>query len=364
MDRTRAVLGITGVSLMFFAAAREGVCAVPEPPPDAAAVSARPRVLRRKAPDYPPALAFHGNDGDVEAAFVVTREGRVRDIVLVSSPHPLFERATVAALLKWEFAPATRDGVAVDVAARQQFRYQFVRKGVSPFVVRAGRSSSRAETAATLPQLKLATQVVYPRDLRLSQVQGHAKVWIRIGPDGQVYRAETVEATQPEFGFATEAALANWVFEPARADGTPVASELVYEQAFGPDEREFLTDRSTSRIIKALRRNPVTMAAVAELDHRPVPRYAPAPLVIPGHAHAAERVRVDFIIDGDGLTQLPHSVTAHDRVLAWAAASAVARWQFEAPLKNGKPVDVRAQMAFDFTASEDASADASADGVR
>ncbi len=57
---------------------------------------------------------------------------------------------------------------------------------------------------------------------------------------------------------------------------------------------------------------------------------------------------VEFFIDRDGRAQLPRVLDAPDEGLAWAAATAVSRWQFTPPLRGGKPVDVRATVPVDF----------------
>jgi outer membrane biosynthesis protein TonB len=49
---------------------------------------------------------------------------------------------------------------------------------------------------------------------------------------------------------------------------------------------------------------------------------------------------VEFVVDHAGHAQLPRIVSSTDPDFGWAAATAVGRWQFTIPTKEGKPVDV------------------------
>jgi outer membrane biosynthesis protein TonB len=63
---------------------------------------------------------------------------------------------------------------------------------------------------------------------------------------------------------------------------------------------------------------------------------------------ADANVVIEFFIDPDGAVQLPRIVSANSPDLGWAAASAIKRWIFEVPMKNGKPVFARHQVKLDM----------------
>ncbi len=54
-------------------------------------------------------------------------------------------------------------------------------------------------------------------------------------------------------------------------------------------------------------------------------------------------------IDRAGRAQLPRVVSTTREDFGWAAATAVARWQFTPPTKDGKPVDVKARVPVSYT---------------
>lgn len=64
--------------------------------------------------------------------FTVTAEGRAADVIVVESAGPAWDRASVGALLKWQFKPATHEGVPVDARTRLSFNMP------RPLVVDAG----------------------------------------------------------------------------------------------------------------------------------------------------------------------------------------------------------------------------------
>lgn len=84
--------------------------------------------LRSFAPQYPPAPQRDGIEGWVEVEFTVTVTGSVRDVRMVAGEPrvPDFERAAVRAMARWTFRPPQRDGVAVEVTARQRFNFRLV----------------------------------------------------------------------------------------------------------------------------------------------------------------------------------------------------------------------------------------------
>lgn len=78
---------------------------------------------------YPPALLAALISGSVIAEFVVDARGQIETNTLgvVSSTHPLFTDAVMAALRGARYSPAMRDGVAVRQVVHQPFSFSTVR---------------------------------------------------------------------------------------------------------------------------------------------------------------------------------------------------------------------------------------------
>jgi RNA polymerase sigma factor (sigma-70 family) len=72
---------------------------------------------------YPPELKRAGISGSVTLGFVVNSNGKVLEPTVVSSTHPLFEEAAIAAIQGWIFQPGAKSGNPVN--ARMQVPFSF-----------------------------------------------------------------------------------------------------------------------------------------------------------------------------------------------------------------------------------------------
>ena len=90
-------------------------------------VDTPPRALVQAPPLYPPGARQRGLEGEVLLRFVVTAEGRVEDVEVVDArPGTVFVSAARAAVERWRFEAAQRDGraVAVRVELPVEFRLE------------------------------------------------------------------------------------------------------------------------------------------------------------------------------------------------------------------------------------------------
>jgi len=89
--------------------------------PDARGVAPRvmrpPEVVRKVDPKYVAAAAADRVEGTVRLFGVIGKDGHVGGITLLRQLDDRLDRTAQEALAKWEFTPALRDGVAVDVDA-------------------------------------------------------------------------------------------------------------------------------------------------------------------------------------------------------------------------------------------------------
>ena len=67
-------------------------------------------------PEYPPQAKDRGIEGWALFQFTVTREGRVKDIVILDAqPKGLWDRSIIRAVSNWRYQPAIKDGKPVQV---------------------------------------------------------------------------------------------------------------------------------------------------------------------------------------------------------------------------------------------------------
>ena len=67
------------------------------------------------APVYPIRAARRNLEGYVLVEFTVTRTGNVKDVVVLESSNPLFERPAIVAVSKFKYKPRVVDGEPVEV---------------------------------------------------------------------------------------------------------------------------------------------------------------------------------------------------------------------------------------------------------
>ena len=84
--------------------------------------------VQRRTPRYPENAAYSDLDGVVYLRFTVTETGETENIELVGSfPPGVFDDASIRAVRRWRYEPATRDGIPVrreGVETRFDFRMQ------------------------------------------------------------------------------------------------------------------------------------------------------------------------------------------------------------------------------------------------
>ena len=73
-----------------------------------------PLKVKDVRPVYPPALRESAMQGTVSIEGQIGTDGRMKDMRVLSSPHPAFERAALDAVGEWEFTPTTLNGRVVD----------------------------------------------------------------------------------------------------------------------------------------------------------------------------------------------------------------------------------------------------------
>jgi len=339
----RGLAAALAVAFAFWGAARA----------DAPAASIPPEVTSQQRPEYPWSLRLTGNKGEVLLDFIVDKEGNVAKVTVIKSSHPDFEAPAVEALLQWKFKPGIVNGHPVYTHMRVPIFFQLDRipgHGSEVWSVPATPSTKKLPVEFQYdspPKPILTNAPVYPFELLKRKVTGKAEVSFAIDPSGRTHVVKVSGATQPEFAASAEAMIASWRFEPATKAGVPCWALLAKKQEFDRDAADFPLNESADRLLRVLKKNPCPILMDANgLDEKLQGRFQPEPDVPDSIRKANQPCQaiIEFIIDHAGHAQLPRIVSASSPEFGWAAATAVARWQFTQPLKGGKPVDVFARI--------------------
>lgn len=313
-----------------------------------------PRVLTQSEPVYPLLMRASGLRGEVNVAFEVDIEGRVRNCHVTRSLNPSFDDAAIEAVRRWRFEPGLADGVPTTTRMQVPVIFQIegereggdgplrITRKVDPMSLPEGY---RYDTA---PRPVHTVLPVYPYAALRDDESGQAEVQIVISPEGKVVFAQVVSATKPEFGFALKASLEHFVFEPALLAGTPTRASLRFSQSFERFGRQQIVNSEDMWMLRMEKKHPEQILRLSELDG-PLKPIARRPVEFPRGTEArAGKAMIEFLIDQEGRVRLPRVVSASEEPFGYAAVQSVSKWLFEVPLQAGRPVVVRASLPLDF----------------
>jgi TonB family protein len=317
-----------------------------------------PEILWKEPPHYPEKLRHSGNIGDVLLVLSIAPDGTARDFEIGKSDHPSLESAVIDAVLQARFKPALKNGKPLDTKVCIPVKFKMdadglsYHNGVSPYQFPSeGSKDLPAELQYDEPPKNLiVTAPIYPFDLATQGIEGTAKVSFLIGPSGSVVETHIIEATHPEFGLATAAMLESWQFEPALKKGQKPYSLFIKEMAFSIKDRDSGLSDSARELLTLSKDSRSEIYALMDLDKAPTALYQVMPLYPFKYLQkqAGDSVLIEFFLDTTGTVQMPRIITATNTLLAWDAATALARWRFDPPMRGGKPVRARIQMPFEF----------------
>lgn len=207
--------------------------------------------------------------------------------------------------------------------------------------------SARAAEAPTIDRTK---DPVFPPGLRFEGVRtGEADLAISVDKTGALVDVLVTAYTRRQFADEAVRAVRAWRFSPDLSDGYPSGWVRELRINFAIEgirvavedlERPAHFERTGDDDLIEYRAR-----SLKELDRIPAPRRIVPPVAPAGHGGT---VQVEFYIDEQGKVRAAGGRTGADPALVGAALAAVGQWEFEPPLRQGRPVLVRASQTFRF----------------
>ncbi len=74
-----------------------------------------PRFVSKMFPEYPLAARRRGIHGVVVVDYVIGKNGKVKDVIVLEEAHPLLTESAVKAIKRWRFRPTVVNGEPVEV---------------------------------------------------------------------------------------------------------------------------------------------------------------------------------------------------------------------------------------------------------
>ncbi len=310
-----------------------------------------PSVIKQSPPVYPQEMSKSGLRGEVSVEFVINIEGNVEDAKVIESNNPGFNEAALEAIRKWKFKPAKMGDKPVKARMKQAIVFQLF-GGQDAYTIEKPKKPKGTPPNVYEPDVSPKPRgvnlPVYPYELLRSRTKGSAEVRMIIDERGRIYEATVLKSTHPEFGLALAAAIQAYTFDPALKQGKPIASALQMKQEFEPYDS---VDRDTRDLLDTEVRHPEDIVTAKTAAEVPKPLSRPGPAYPPDldRAGTSGRAVVEFLIDRDGRTRLPRIISATHPAFGYAAMQAIAAWQFEKPMSQGKSVVLRVRMPIEFS---------------
>jgi TonB family protein len=227
-----------------------------------------------------------------------------------------------------------------------------IRQFVSAFLALAlaGCSTHAAPPGFELPFIIHPAEFFLPAELRGTgaAVDSEVMVAAMIGADGRLTDWLVVGASQPELEPVAIEALKQTGFSPARAAGRPVPAHVAVVFSFAGTTPTMSAQDVENLGVSPRGRRSATPLRVFQLDQLD----APPRLVrdVRPETRGNGTVKLQFFVDQEGRVRLPMVVEADDPDLAKAVLEAVGSWQFNPPMRAGRPVLALVRQKFQFHA--------------
>ena len=184
--------------------------------------------------------------------------------------------------------------------------------------------------------------------------KGAARIIFIVDENGEKKDFVVVATTHPIFGDAAMRSLKNWEILPAISGGQFVQSRFVVNIKFKQEGLVVVDDpmgmRTSNRLISHSNNFYYRVSEIYELDHQPkrIKTVMPTfPERMKLFEHSGQAL-IEFFLDPDGNVMAPGILSSSNDECGYAALGAITEWKYEPPLKNGKPVYVRAEQPFYF----------------
>lgn len=205
------------------------------------------------------------------------------------------------------------------------------------------------------PQAKRRVAPVYPYEMLVAGRSGWAEADFLVDHSGRA-QFTNPHGSDREFALAMTAMVEASDFSPARKGKRPIMAPSIERHSFNG---EASLDAEARRVLTEIRGGGEKILAMSELSERPIPITQSTPIYPRGQKCDKQtgQAEIEFIISREGRVLFPRIISSSHEDFGWAAATAIAQWRFQPPVKNGANVDVRIKLPVIFDARQLAESD-------
>jgi TonB family protein len=186
-----------------------------------------PRVLSKAEPDYTEEARRARVNASVTVKLIVRPDGKASDIRVVRAAGFGLDENAIECVGNWQFAPGTKDGKALSVAATIEVNFRLLAKD---------NEGQHARLTFTLPSGFGRPELVkgtIPPNPGSSDPDQRFRIGLTVDSKGRPENLAIIETTDPEWADRALHELEGWRFVPASVNGQPAAVEGVFELAAG-----------------------------------------------------------------------------------------------------------------------------------
>jgi TonB family protein len=288
----------------------------------------------RVNPVYPPEAKTQGIQGTVVLHALISKEGQVESLQVISGP-PALTASAIDAVRQWQYKPYLLNGEPTEVESTININYTLGGANV---------------VAPGVMQGNLISQVrpVYPLDAKAARIQGVVTLRAVVSKQGDV-KSLVVVSGPPELTTSALDAVKQWKYKPYLLNGQPTEVETTINVNYSLGESASAMPPPQETAAEAA--PPATTmsdgATPPKLIYSVEPEYTP-------EAKAAKKmgtVLVNLIVDAQGEPENVHVVRGLGKDgngLDAKAVEAVRRYRFKPAMRDDQPVATSINVEVNF----------------
>jgi TonB family protein len=184
-------------------------------------------------PLYSDEARGRGIEGKVALEVVVGRDGTARTLQVLRGLGYGLDQNALVAVRDWHFAPAKRNGRAVDSTVRVDVEFSLKTAELNELI--ANDMAARIGPGVTPPQVVHRSDPVYPATNAATKPAGAVVLDVVIPEDGVPRVIRVIRSLDWQFDEIAITALKEWRFSPAMKDGRPLKVRMNVAVEFAPN---------------------------------------------------------------------------------------------------------------------------------
>ncbi|HEX3570589.1 MAG TPA: TonB family protein [Acidobacteriaceae bacterium] len=190
---------------------------------------AQNQVLKQVQPMYPPDARAAGIQGTVMLKAVISKDGSVGKLTVVSGPKELMQSA-IEAVSQWKYKPYLLNGQPVDVETTINVNYSLAESAPNPTPNPTPQANAAPDAVEKpVPALIYTVLPEYTAEAKAAKVQGPVVLNVTVTQEGLPTNVHVIRGLDPGLDKNAVSVVKQYRFKPAMKDGQPVETAVNVE---------------------------------------------------------------------------------------------------------------------------------------